>query len=224
MHRKTVRHPVLLPRPGRMHTGRLAARGDVYDASSFPEGKAVGAKGGKMIRRDSMSKDTRTGKQRGGRPTKLTPSMLARLYVYACEIALVAACRLLEVDRVTVWRWTKRREDVRAVVRRAREIARENQRRERERHPEGFRNIEKPKRRLTKKIVQPPRKYRPEMARYVLHSLRATARVLGVHWITVHRWTRKHRDFGDAQALARAEMHYERLLAMPGIRKLLRGL
>lgn len=162
---------------------------------------------------------------KGGRPTKLTPAMLGKLYTFCCEVALVAACRLAEVDRVTVWRWTKQREGVRRVIDKARQIAKEKSRREREWNRDiagQFCNVQKPQRRLTRNIKQPPRKYRPEMARMVQHSLRATARALGVHWITVHRWTRRYRNFGGAQGLARLERRFERLMALPGVRELVR--
>jgi len=149
---------------------------------------------------------------KGGRPLKYSEGIVNRLafYLMCKESPIANACRLCGVDRSTVWRWMKRYSYARQVL----ENAIIQSKRTRAEAKKRFCNADFPKPTHTRKVRQPPRKYRPEMANQVGSSIQETARILGVHPSTVFRWTRKHREFFAAQALAQRKAALERLRAM----------
>ena len=141
-----------------------------------------------------------------GRPTKLSEGTAnAMLQMIEECIPLTSICSLLGFHRTTLWRWRKHYPGFDVMIQQALGP------RPLDSHPE-FRNARKRQRTLTRKrTVQPPRKYRPELCEFVGPSLRQTARAIGVHWITVHRWTRMHLEFDIAQAFQREVRAQHRL-------------
>jgi transposase len=137
--------------------------------------------------------------RKSGRPTKLTiPRAEAIVRTLVEGLTLKSVSDLFGFDKSTLWRWRRRFPRLDKEIR---EAIGPKYRKERVR-----------KRTLTRKpTVQPPRKYREEFCDLVQPSLRKTAARIGVHWITVHRWVGRYREFEFAQLLERGKREIQSL-------------
>ena len=147
-------------------------------------------------------------KHPGGRPTRYNPGLVSTVAaIISQDNTLRTACGTVAIHRCTLWRWSRRHPSVLAVLRRAAELREQ----ERERSRGQLCNLERARRTHTKKGSPRPRKYREQFVGLARPTIRATARACGVHFVTAWRWTKKHRTFALACAVARFGRDIERL-------------
>jgi hypothetical protein len=157
----------------------------------------------KRLEEELIENDTE--RARAGRPSKFSTSLAASLTSHVSNgVDLAHACSLCHVDRTTLWRWRRSHPQFTIAMRAAMKVGKKRR--------AEYCNVKMRRRKANGKRASPrPRRYRTEMLMRVQPSIRATAQALGVHYLTVWRWTRRYPDFGLAMAIARWRVTIDRL-------------